>query len=946
MKQQIQSLSIIFLLTLTLAACSGDDSTVDTTPPVITLIGESTMTIIQGGEYIEQGATAIDNIEGIVPVTISGEVNTSTVGNYAVTYAASDSLNNSSTKTRSISVVLQPDTTAPVITLIGESTMTIIQGGEYIEHGATATDNIDGTVPVTTSGEVDTSTLGNYTVTYTASDSSNNSTTETRSISVVLQPDTTPPVITLIGESTMTIIQGGEYIEQGATAIDNIEGIVPVTISGEVNTSTVGNYAVTYAASDSLNNSSTKTRSISVVLQPDTTAPVITLIGESTMTIIQGGEYIEHGATATDNIDGTVPVTTSGEVDTSTLGNYTVTYTASDSSNNSTTETRSISVVLQPDTTPPVITLIGESSMTILLGEQYVEEGATAIDDRDGEVDVITTGSVDTNIVGNHVITYTATDAANNTSTATRTVTVSTTQRPFITTWRTDNVGVTNDNQIMIDTTGFGYDYQVDWGDGNTDTGVTGDIIHDYASAGIYTISISGNFPQIFHSDIDSINQVYSSDNEKLLTIEQWGDNRWQSMNSAFNGCKFLKSNATDVPDLIDVASMSQMFSGAATFNSDINNWDVSSVIDMSKMFSGATTFNSDISNWDVSSVTDMAQMLAGASVFNSDMSTWNVSSVIDMSKMFSGAATFNSDISNWDVSSVTDMSELFYEASVFNQDISKWDVSSVTDMSQMFESADGFNQDISNWDVSSVTNMSNMFAGTDVFSIDISNWDVSSVTNMSSMFYNAITFNQDISNWDVSSVTDMNSMFWNASEFNSDISSWDVASVTDMSGMFASAVAFNQDIGSWDVSSVTKMVGMFKNMTAFNQDIGNWDVSSVTSMRLMLRNMTAFNQDISNWDVSSVTNMDRMFRYSNAFNQDISNWDVSSVTSMMTMLGDTAFSTTNYDALLLGWSSQNLQSDVVFGVGITQYSSASQNARDVLTLSFNWTIGDGGVTP
>ncbi|MFT6036886.1 MAG: hypothetical protein ACI9XJ_002474, partial [Marivirga sp.] len=60
---------------------------------------------------------------------------------------------------------------------------------------------------------------------------------------------------------------------------------------------------------------------------------------------------------------------------------------------------------------------------------------------------------------------------------------------PFITTWRTDSAGFTNDNQIKITSDGgAGYDYTVDWGDGETVSGFTGDAIHTYAAIGTYQV--------------------------------------------------------------------------------------------------------------------------------------------------------------------------------------------------------------------------------------------------------------------------------------------------------------------------------------------------------------------------------------------------------------------------------------------------------------------------
>ena len=61
-------------------------------------------------------------------------------------------------------------------------------------------------------------------------------------------------------------------------------------------------------------------------------------------------------------------------------------------------------------------------------------------------------------------------------------------QTPFVTTWKTDNIGFSNDTSITISTNGSEtYNYEVDWTyDGITfiaeDTGVTGNITHDYGT--------------------------------------------------------------------------------------------------------------------------------------------------------------------------------------------------------------------------------------------------------------------------------------------------------------------------------------------------------------------------------------------------------------------------------------------------------------------------------
>lgn len=151
----------------------------------------------------------------------------------------------------------------------------------------------------------------------------------------------------------------------------------------------------------------------------DRTAPVITINGSATVNHEQGTTYTDQGATATDAVDGTVSVSTSGSVGTA-AGTYTITYSATDNSGNTATATRTVIVA---DTTAPVITLTGAASITLEQGTPYTDPGASAADVVDGSVVVVTTGSVGA-AVGTYTLTYTATDAAGNAATSTRTVIV------------------------------------------------------------------------------------------------------------------------------------------------------------------------------------------------------------------------------------------------------------------------------------------------------------------------------------------------------------------------------------------------------------------------------------------------------------------------------------------------------------------------------------------
>ena len=338
----------------------------------------------------------------------------------------------------------------------------------------------------------------------------------------------------------------------------------------------------------------------------------------------------------------------------------------------------------------------------------------------------------------------------------------------FVTTWRT----TTADESITLPISGS--DMTVDWGDGNTATGVSAPVDHTYNTAGDYTIQVTGGLER-FHLN----NAAYAS---KLVSLDQWGNTTWTTMESAFYDADNMAYNAADSPDLSTVTDMSGMFRGADSFNGDLSNWNVSKVTDMNRMFSGADAFDGDISSWSVSKVTDMESMFRGASDFNQPLNAWDVSSVTDMSNMFRIASSFNQTLNAWDVSSVTDMSNMFYYATSFDHPLNSWNVSSVNSMFRMFSGAESFNH-------------------------PLNSWDVSSVTSMFRMFYLALDFNQPLNSWNVSRVTNMNDMFRGASDFNQPLNSWDVSKVTSMANMFLGTSSFTQNLGNWYVVQDTPVL-------------------------------------------------------------------------------------------------------------------------------------------
>jgi len=313
------------------------------------------------------------------------------------------------------------DIIPPVININSGPLVLVELGDTYSDSGATATDNVDGPINVSSSGTVNTSAMGLYTIIYSATDSSGNTTTASKMVQVI---DTTAPVLSVAGASSVNTELGQTYIDAGATATD-LSGAINVITTGSVDDDEVGTYVLTYIATDSSGNESTATRTVNVV---DTTAPVLTVAGSATVSTELGDTYTDAGATATD-VSGAITVVTTGSVDTDTVGTYTLTYTATDASDNSTTGTRTVNVV---DTTAPVITRTGDYPVRHELGDAYVDGGETATD-ASGPITVVTTSTVDVDTIGGYLVTYTATDPSGNVATTTRSVYVSDTTAPAIT---------------------------------------------------------------------------------------------------------------------------------------------------------------------------------------------------------------------------------------------------------------------------------------------------------------------------------------------------------------------------------------------------------------------------------------------------------------------------------------------------------------------------------
>merc|ERR1711871_1825369 len=261
----------------------------------------------------------------------------------------------------------------------------------------------------------DSSTVGNYTITYNAVDDATVEAT-TRYRTVMVQ-DTVPPTAKLVGQAVVTIVsrQTATDFDSATPARDagitchddcsagyasDMNNLLQVTGADDSTGKTwpiwkddktwnemlVGRYTRVYMCRDGVGNEHTVERHFDLV---DEAVPVIDMKGDNPLEVKANvtEEYEDPGATCHDIIDGDLShaVEVSGAVVNRRVpGMYVINYDCMDiSNNNATTRKRTFTVV---DDECPTITLEGPQIMYVEAGYTSVDPGAEAYDELDGDI--------------------------------------------------------------------------------------------------------------------------------------------------------------------------------------------------------------------------------------------------------------------------------------------------------------------------------------------------------------------------------------------------------------------------------------------------------------------------------------------------------------------------------------------------------------------------------
>ena len=323
--------------------------------PVINLLGSNPLQLDINVDFNDPGAIATNYLGAYISdaIVVTGTLDTTTVGTYALYYNVTDAEGNIADQViRTVSVVDNTVYVRPEITLVGAAEVYLLVDTDYVEENATAEDSegVDLTSAIVINAtNVDTSVEGDYTVTYDVTDLNGTEAIQVERMVYVRPQAFFIPNLILNGDAEMTLEIDAEYEELGAVATDYLGNDISgsIVLTGSVVTSIEDVYSLYYNVTDTEGNAAIQvSRTITVLAA---VPPTITLLGEPTETYYVGDSYVEAGATAVD-AEG-VDLTTAIVIDASNVvmsdeGDYEVTYNVLDSNGTAAIEVvRTVTVI-------------------------------------------------------------------------------------------------------------------------------------------------------------------------------------------------------------------------------------------------------------------------------------------------------------------------------------------------------------------------------------------------------------------------------------------------------------------------------------------------------------------------------------------------------------------------------------------------------------------------
>jgi len=492
---------------------------------------------------------------------------------------------------------------------------------------------------------------------------------------------------------------------------------------------------------------------------------------------------------------------------------------------------------------------------------------------------------------------------------------------------------------LFMDTTGggggFGNNYNVDWGDGNTDSGNTGNVSHTY-DTGTYDIKVDGVWAPHLYTNV-ALRSV-------VTKLKNWGKDTttFTSLGETFRSFTNMEYEATDYPTLslgvVPTADANYTFLSVATntFRGvlDLSNWD----------FSGGTglmtgTFSSSFQNASgltmVGNTINASQTSAFVSNFSDGLAdgegdininnvTWTNSS--SMTQFFTGAKGLN-NVNNWTLkaSGTVDMYRVFYKSHI-KKGVTTLDLTGWNNTSNIARLQDCF-RDVSFHDLSGASTTG---------ILDLTGWNFSSVNSFYFCFY-------------ASSFTEIKGL--------DGLDTVVAANLTGNDPAYMFGITPHLSFDTYDfpatgffnkLGNCTNFTSMF-HMVGYSRGAGNYgkapngiaglDSSSATVLNsIFYRARFDTPIDISSWDLSSVTTMSRFMR--ETYGTTTLDFSSSGFTNALTNMSD--ITRQNPDVTTITFGSGTSSNDFS---NVTTWSHAFYLANSLTSLEFPTNISFASVT-
>lgn len=420
-------------------------SNLSNTDPVVAILAPSDGASFRLGSPIQFRAVATDTEDGVLSDTslvwssdLDGNFgldtcftdSTLSAGSHTITVTVTDSDEAQTSDQISIQV-LEPENTPPEVTILSPFDGSTFQPGSNITFSATATDaedgilagpsivwrsDHDGQIGTDTSFTISTLSVNSHTITVTATDS--DGAQDSKQINIqVISPSNTPPTVSITSPSDGSSFDEGTAIEFAAAAYDSEDGVLTGSSivwssdhDGSFGTGASFSYAslsanthcITAIVSDSEEAQGSDTIQIEV-LEYSNNNPEVDILSPSDGSTYESGTPIQFTAFATDvedgqldrysfvwssDIDGAFALDSSFVYSELSIGSHTIAVTVTDSDEAQASDQISIQI-LEPDNTPPEVTILSPSEGSQFQSGSSIEFSATASDEEDG----ILTGS-------------------------------------------------------------------------------------------------------------------------------------------------------------------------------------------------------------------------------------------------------------------------------------------------------------------------------------------------------------------------------------------------------------------------------------------------------------------------------------------------------------------------------------------------------------------------